>query len=1447
MFYNEELQNHLETSSSVKVNSLVLAEWNLNNFDNISVVGNYRYRPTSTSASSPDFLYSRILDIFDPLDEGRYYTDATYADVVVDGGLEDDDTPIVFTNRKEKERLLYSLEDCFGRFRPRSGINKARFFPGKYSHHVNRSMAQRPRYYLAHKDDTFKYWSSFRQENGVERGIAKTQSGALYYIDDAAPFVVYKNSVPANRIVVKMQTNVGSVEFGGFSNSSGTFADPFFGNQNKTTPVRWKIQTLKDNRWSDAISFNEFSTRPDGSDIVGPDGYIELYYGLVVPEKYSTSFKLSGTQSASSLLPTTGLFGEAYLVKASESDLGEIYVWNGEDWDSDKFAPEYSWQLGDQSVSSSTLFLTDLTSPPSFVDSQNGNTTYREIEYIDGLRVVAEAMAVPDSTFDLIEMSPRLAVDFSDKVQTFNVKKSASDLGISGMPVGQLLASTGSMDVFDFDQAFNTKNASSIIKDYVDKNVQIKLYEKIIDVNQQDFYVPIKTMYADGFPETSAQSLQVTVTFRDLFFRFEDLTAPQILIQNASLSYAISTLLDSVGFSNYTFRRIGTEEPVIQYFFIGPDATVAEVLQDLAVSTQTSMFFDEYNNFVMMTKEYILPEEGQRDTDVTLYGTKDFEDSGIQKNRNTNTKLANISALSSQTNEIYNDGSINYVTRYIQKSYGTLREASLTDRDKLWAYKPVLLWEVAGEEQIRSKNEEVGTQSAYSLAAVPLNSDLSNLPPSVVNHALVNNTIDLGEGVYWLSRYNGYFYSNGEIIKYDAVEYNVSGTGNVWISSAQEYQNYFASIPFNGKIYTTGLVRIYSEPNYEVVEGVTRLKNGEVAKHGRAQFGTEIVSHPAGISSYWSSNSNAKAFEMDAGFLFEAEAAGYAEDDLPELTVGEPLPVFSELENQNIANRTTRNGVIKNFLTNSYLTETEVNSLLSTQTGTVQSSALVMNGPSFDTDQNPIDFIEYVHKDLDKSYRHFGTRMRIVGRIENNESRGQTPIGSSSYYIAQATQPNQENNIAGASGGIAVLLNPNTHNGYFFEIAALTERNLENYDTASPIHNVMFYKTAKGQNESGEEIIYPKKLWGGIAGIVVDDGKFTGQYRTAGQKTPTVYDLAVEYEDVAGLRRFYLYINNRIVAVVDDPDPLPTYNNMALFVRGSARCMFENIYAITNNYSKNTSSALQTPVNSVFGDNEISVNESFNKYAMSGLIQNTYLSGISPIEPPNHQMYFEEFGTIMREASYFNIRYDKAFPALYAQLSPTPNKIKGYVSSGFVAGSYGAEFLIFNSTDQTLNLDETSGNYLKIQGVTFTQQSQHELTVDEYYSKLSDFSDPQYDDNNTIISPQISKQNYLDIKNSRINNGRKAFALEAPYIQNESDANSLMGWLMSKLSKPRKAVGLKAFAMPTLQLGDLVKIDYNVDGTNQVSDLDSQFVVYSIDYVRDASGPKMSVFLSEVS
>ena len=1440
MFVSEALKTHLETSATIRLQSLVLAEWNMNMPDNLQKVGNYRYRPTDVTSQ-----YYTLPISFDPLDEGNYYTGATDADVVIDGGFTNSNVPQQFTLQKDKMKIIYSLEDCTKPFRPRSGINKPLYFSNRYIANSGADIAERPRYYMPSRYDEFRYWTSYRTEDNFERGIANNISNGLNYIDDAAPFVVYKTQVPANRLIVKMQTNTGSIDLGPFATSTGPIDDPLFGDTNKTTPSRWKVQYLNDNNWVDAYSFNETDTRSSGLPIIGPDGYVELEYGLLIPEQYRNIFVYAETLASITLRPDSAPIGYAYLVVPNTGDKGTFYIYTGTGADDgyESFVPEYGWTLGSETITNQTNFVTDLTSPEEFTDDVSGQTIYREFEYVQGIRVVVDIMNKFDSTFDLIEMSPRLVVNVSDKVIDFNITKTLSDIGVTSLPVGQLLASTGSLSIFDDDQAFNSYNTTSIVADYIRKNIKFNFYEVIVDVDGFDYYVPIKTLYSEGMPQANVTAGTIDITLRDLYFFLESMPAPRLLMTETSLSMAIVTLLDYIGFSNYSFRRLDTEsDPVIPYFFVAPDQNVAEVLNQLAVATQSAMFFDEFNNFIVMSKNYLMPDTDERPTDFVLSGTNNQTDSGVVENA-TSGNLPNIISIASEDKKVYNGGNISYTARYIQRSYGSIRQANMVDRDKTWIYKPALLWEVAGTENTKTINEVASKQGKYVLGAMPLNSDLTSDLPVVQNGIVINNIMDIGENVYWLTRYQGYFYSGGEVIRYDAAEFNITGTGNVWISSNQEYQKYFASIPFNGKIYPTGLIRIFSTPYYETVDGINRLQPGAVYEHGRGQFGTPVVTHTAGINSYWSDNAYVRGCNMQTQYLFTTTLDQNL--SVPSTTLG------AAGINNTLAKQTTRNGIIKNFMSTSYLTETDVNSLKSTQTGTVQSSALVMNGPSFKTTEVPINFVSYQYKQLDNAYRSFGARMRIIGKIENNETRGQTPIGSISYYQVNSAQTNQNVSIGGGSGGLAIMLNPETNNGYYFEIVALTETNVESYlkldqtgQAEVNINNVVFYKVKKDASNNNA---IPVKLWGGLTSVIVDDGRFTGQYRLSGEDKPTVYDLAVEYQNIGTLRRFYLYINNKLIKIVDDPDPLPVYNNIAPFVRGSSRVMFENLYAITNNYSQNTVSVVGETLSDVFGDSEIDANESFRKYAISGLVQGTYLTGISSEQPPKYNMYFEEFGSIMRECAYFDIKYDRSYPALYAQLSPTFNRIKGYTVSGFQADSYGAEFLIFNASDTALNLDETTGNYLRIQGITFTQDTSYQLTVDEYFKKQGNLSDPELQGSTLITSPLVEKAKYDEIKLSRLIYGKNDFSIETPYIQSQDDANELMGWIINKVMRPKKSIGINLFSIPTLQLGDIVTIDYkNSDDLDLVAEASDRFVVYNIGYNRTLSGPSMTVYLSEV-
>jgi hypothetical protein len=1633
MFQSDELKNHLATSHTIENEHAVYVEWNLNQPENIERLGNYRLRNIDRSVYS---TYLNVPSSYDPVDSGGYYTGATDSDIVVDNGYADDNTPDFLVSPKKKMNLLYSLEDCIKQYRPRSGINKmlylgtagASYGYNQYIDDLTRYVARRPRYYVSSKYDQFKYWTSYRTESfdntNYEYGISKSAANGTYSIDDAVPFVVYKEKIPTNKIVIKMQTNVGEQNLGPFRFGNEMVDDPLYGDANKTVPRKWRIEALYDSQWVTIRSFEENETRKDGTAIIKADGYVEISYGLNIPDEYADTFTFAEVITSASLLPDAAPVGYAYLVRENVGEIGTMYVYTGSEWAS--FIPDYDWDISEEDITRNSKILKTPVNPEYFISE--GETVYREFQFIRGIRLVVETMNVPNATFDLIEVSPRLVYDISDKVLSFSITKTLSDLGNNSIPVGNLIASVGDISIYDNDFSLNSNNVfdeetmtGSILAKYSDITSKFNFYDIIKNIGSYDYYIPIKTMYSQGFPQVSDTTGTISMSLRDFYFFLEYAKAPQMLLTDVSLSYAITVLLDNIGFSNYTFKRVeGESELIIPFFFVGPDQNVAEVLQQLAVSSQSGMFFDEYNNFVVMSKNYILPTSDQRSTDLVLYGN------------DQDGNLPNIINLSSKDKKVYNGGNINYTTRYIQRSIGSTVQAPYVNTDyQTYIYKPSLLWEVAAQDKTTSQNEIVSQQTGYSLAAAPLNSDLTSDVPYVINNTIKNNVIDLGENVLWMTNFAGYLYANGEIIRYDAVEYSVQGVGNVWISNNHEYQDYFGNLEFNGKMYPTGNVRIYAEPQYEYNGDILQMANGEIKSHGRGQFGTQITSHSAGLTNdnYWTNDEYVRGcIQNTKDYMFNGKSKTVYPSNMTATTAGKTKYIDPTLyfDADAQAKNTTRNGIIKNFMTNKDLTEKNANYLKTTVAGSVQSSALIMNGPTLDLRVRPADFVSYVYKELPEQFKHFGTRMRVIGKVESGTNKTQTPSGAVTIYgdnSITSSDPSKDVSILGGSGGLGFNINKDTNNGYFFEIVALTTDNVSLYntnnnvssytiqkypegaivtivndlvtittttqhdfnvgdlvtvsglidynDTAntdfkangeftvtaigedrktlqyqispatgintqcrnggtiskdltqdSSFSNIFFYKVMAGPNQSeiikksltsnvatltasrphsfvvGDQVIItgvdstfngtfaitavsedattfsynktasnvteadvspiglakgvesiaiPQVLWSGLSSINVDDGKFTGQTKLTTSDLLTVYDLSVEYINIGSKRRFYLYINGKQIATVDDDEPLNEYKNMALFVRGSSRCMFENIYALTNNYSQNTSTSLQLPVSKAFVDSDISTSDALYKYAINGFIQNTFLSTVGSEGPPEHKIYYEEFGTIMRECAHFNIRYDRAYPALYAKLAPVVNRSRGYSVSGFQSGAYGADFLIFNCIDKNIQLDDTSGNYLKILGIAFTQSTTYSLTVDDYFKKVGNLADPPLQGDTLLYNPLINKQIYDEIKNSRLKYGLNEFSLESPYVQTTSAAEEMMGWIINKVMNPRKTIGINTFATSNIQLGDIVTIDYkNNEGLDVISDTATRYVVYNIDYKKESPNLTTTLYLAEV-
>ena len=986
MFKSDELKKHFDTADVIRSTPKVVGEINLNDLERIKDIGNYTNSQTSAASSvypAPDSMMRATVSY-------DISTLAPRADA-------DSAAQIEFHNTDDNLARLYPLQDCFGANRPRSGINKAMYFPGRKYDDI--PSARRPRYYVSSPKDKFKYWTSFRMEGTVQKGISNSNKT----IEDAAPFVAYNATLPANRIVVKMQTHVGDD-----NRSTNTFTDPFFGATNMRTPKAWSVQVLKGGMWKTAYDFI-------GN--VPVDGYVELGYGIKLPAAYAQDFELMGQVDAVEMLPEASSqdFGDAFLIP-SGTTVGSIWVINSAGvWET--FTLEYGWSP----VNASHLIKT-LMDPPSYLEI--GNRKYREFDTIDGLRIVVSTMNLKDTPFELIELSPRLTFDLTDRAQSFSITKTMGDLGNSSLPVGSLVAGTGNITLSDNDFALNDNFAlnlatgdGSVIAGYVQSETKFSFSETIYNVNGKKYTVPLKVLSSEASPRINNSPDAVSLELRDDFAMFEKFKAPQIMLKDVSLSRIIMVLLDNIGFGNYAFLRSpDATEPVIPYFFVTPDTSVADVLSSLSQATQSAMYFDEFNNFIVSMREYALPDTLSRDTDFMLRGNDSVDG------------IANIQQISSASKDVFNAGDITFTKRYIQRA-SRLSQSLYQDSEKTWYYAPIMVWEVAGKENTKGQNGSVAEQSAFALSAFPLSTDLSADLPSVQGGVIFNNTINVGDSINYYSGYNGYLWANGEVIKYDAVQFSITAQNNqgvrsqklAWIHNADEYQDYFLSLPFNGRIFPTGLIRIYSSPDFISGTNGAQLVPGIIEDNGRGQFNTDVKEHLAGLGSDW--NTNRTGMYQNSDYLFTLASTVQYPDSLT-------TDVAGGLGFGGSATLKTQQGSI---------ITSEINNPLAMvpDTGKIdrmQSSALVFSGT-----KEGKDHVSYTYRDMsqdNKKYNAFGTRMRVIGEVLSTGD--QQPVGAESLARPFTKTPLSDLAISGGGGGIGILVDPSTNHGYFMELQALT-------------------------------------------------------------------------------------------------------------------------------------------------------------------------------------------------------------------------------------------------------------------------------------------------------------------------------------------------------------------------------------------------------------------------
>ncbi len=222
---------------------------------------------------------------------------------------------------------------------------------------------------------------------------------------------------------------------------------------------------------------------------------------------------------------------------------------------------------------------------------------------INGVRLVVRGMSAAGAYFNLIELGARLELDMSPYVVEYDVSMEMSDANFL-TPLGKASSNTASVTLSNVNGLFNNENPASIFYGLVDKNILVTcdLEYDLTEVGGTYERVREFTMYVDQWSGVS--DLELTAECKDSSKFLQEQKVPQVLLQNITVGEAIWRVCDSVGFGDFYYSRKDAD-PVssIEYFWTEKEDTVWDTIQSLAEATQTAVYFDEFDQLQIKTRE----------------------------------------------------------------------------------------------------------------------------------------------------------------------------------------------------------------------------------------------------------------------------------------------------------------------------------------------------------------------------------------------------------------------------------------------------------------------------------------------------------------------------------------------------------------------------------------------------------------------------------------------------------------------------------------------------------------------------------------------------------------------------------------------------------------------------------------------------------------------------
>lgn len=1029
---------------------------------------------------------------------------------------------------------------------------------------------------------------------------------------------------------------------------------------------------------------------------------------------------------------------------------------------------------------------------------------------MQGVRFSVTKMNSPRTTLDVIEISPRLQFDVSDYLMSFS-KSTAIDGSISDVPASGIISGSGSLSLFNGDKYFSVGTSNSILSNILYPGVEIRVYQT---VNSED--IKIGTFYVESWNDSG--ETEISANLEDYFYFLKRQKAPNISIANISgieTSVAILILLDNAGITNYEYIKAyedSRDDFVMDFFFCSDEQTVADVLGDIALSSQCTVFVDANNTIKVFTKEFFNSNRSIVDTDFWVVGSEDWTESDTETAYLDGEYVSNAISFSENKIMPITEMSIEFAGNGIKRAPKAILNApellneeanpfynaSIVSRDI--SYVNTELWSIDSAED-----------SDKVLLSMPYISEITTVRPAVVsNGGDANNINDLIRDIYsnatatekkyfeivldqergieflQSKKFNGYVMINSELIKYNGIVVDVfdpvnianSGRKIVFNNSEAQYIINSASSGVSVLVYSL-LVELVYKPSSSDID--SDLITYTFVSDGRAQENTQIASHAKTSESIMSTK---YALQLFAN------------------SVSSAIKPSVSLKSESINLSDPRNAESKK--TYSYPGYLKLSGPKGIKDGIKKSGiADALSGLAY----LPIDnygerFITGVYQDLGFTPNVLSTRMRLLEK----------PAKKQSTKPSEAVSP-ENRGIA----GLAFKLKEETggFTGYFVEledVGNITGPQIEN----EIYTNLRLYKVSKVDGKFVPQVL--KTAWVNVnatAGESIDLGNII---QNEGKSYASTSDIQITISEDATSYTYKVFWETNLV--INYKENKNTSINQKSTLAG-VMARFDSVALFDHFLALSVSNNGEYRVPTVFSDG--------SKYvkALDAAERGVMPSVISEASVSNGSLkyFFEDFGNQVREAKKYNVKFSN--PAIYADIISLDKINREYAISNFSSSSYGAEFWVFNTSRGSIGLSLDSSTPVIISGIALESLNPGEILLSEFLrNKSGDVSK----------SLLFNKNKY----------GENSISYSAKFINNLSQAENILEWIWEKRSYEKKSFSVDIFPNPLLEIGDKIRI-FDSALEHKISKIgDKCYYITGISYNIDSDGPKMGIAVEEV-